>query len=87
MSEQSKTSRRESGFYRIKWNGRLAIGFLHTPDEPSAWDPEPSEHWSILFPDVHLVSVSASYMTAQNIPDELIGERIECSLSWDSVQT
>jgi hypothetical protein len=70
---------RESGFYRLRWNdGRMAIGFLHPLDEPQPWDPEPRERWSVLFSeDTALQGTTASYTVTRDMPEDLIGKRIE----------
>ena len=75
--DAKQTTQREPGFYRVMWKGRLAIGFLHTLEEPRAWDPHPSQHWSILFADAHLYGESGAYTSARDLPDDRIGERIE----------
>ena len=71
-------SHRESGFYRLRWNGSMAIGFLHPLDEPRPWNPEPRERWSIMFSeDTALQGVAAFSTTSRSIPEADIGERIE----------
>lgn len=70
-------SERRPGFYRLRWNGQMAVGYLHPRDEPTPWRRDRGEQWSILFIHSTLAGDAAAYTLTRNIAEADIGERID----------